>query len=70
MHSNEDPQQPKIKKRKEKKIRIQQLKTIMHIYRLLYINLMVTTNPKSVIDTHTQKRKESEQNTKDSHQMI
>ena len=34
---------------------------------MLYINLMVTTNQKSVIDTQ-KKRKESKYNTKDSHQ--
>ena len=36
---------------------------------LLYMNLMVTANQKSIIDTHTQKRKESKHNTKDSHQI-
>ena len=39
------------------KLRDQQLKTILYIYRLLYQNLMVTTNQKSTIDTHTQKKK-------------
>ena len=47
------------------KLRDQQLKTIMYIYRLLYQNLMVTTNEKSVIDIHTKKKKESKNNTKD-----
>ena len=42
----------------------------MYIYRLLYKNLMVTTNQKSVIDTHTKKKNESRHNTKDSHQII
>ena len=36
---------------------------------LLYMNLMVTTNHKSVIGTHTKKRKESKHNTKESHQI-
>ena len=35
------------------KLREQQLKTILCIYRLLYKNLMVTANQKSTIDTHT-----------------
>ena len=30
---------------------------LVYIYRLLYQNLMVTTNQKSTIDTHTQKKK-------------
>ena len=30
---------------------------------------MVTTNQKSIINTHTQKRKESKHNTKDNHQI-
>ena len=30
---------------------------------------MVTTNQKSIIDTHTKKRKESKHNAKDSHQI-
>ena len=38
----------------------------MYIYRLLYQNLMVTTNQKSI---HTKKKKESKHNTKDSHQI-
>ena len=32
------------------KLRDQQLKTIMHLYRWLYKNLMLTTNQKPVID--------------------
>ena len=51
------------------KLRDQQLKTILYIYRLLYQNFMVTTNQKSVIDTHTNKKKQSKQNVKDSHQI-
>ena len=39
------------------KLRDQQLKTIMYSYRILYQNLMVTTNQKSTIDIHTQKKK-------------
>ena len=39
------------------------------MYRLLYINLLVATNQKSIIDTHTKKRKESKHNTKDRHQI-
>ena len=42
---------------------------ITYVYRLLYINLMVTKNQKSIIDTHTPKRKESKYNTKDSRQI-
>ena len=38
------------------KLRAQQLKTIMYIYRLLHQNLMATTNQKSKIDTHPHKR--------------
>ena len=47
-------------------LRGQQLKIIIFIFRLLYINLMVTTNQKSTIDTHTKKRKEFKHNSKDS----
>ena len=35
----------------------QQLKTIMSLYRLLYKNLSVTTNQKSVIDMHTKRKR-------------
>ena len=49
-------------------LRDQQPKTILQIYRLLYQNIMVTTNQKSTIDTHTNKKKQSKHNTKDSHQ--
>ena len=52
------------------KLRDKQLKTIMHIYRLLYKNLMVTTIQKSIVDIHTKKKKESKHNTKDSHKII
>ena len=40
------------------KLRDQQLKTIMYIYRLLYENLMVTTNQKSIISIHSKEKKE------------
>ena len=36
---------------------------------LLYMNLMIATNQRPVIDTHTKKRKESKHNTKDSNQI-
>ena len=53
------------------KLKDQQLKTIMYIsmYRLLYQNLVVTANQKSIIDIHTKKKNESKHNTKDSHQI-
>ena len=51
------------------KLKDQQFKTILFIYRLLYQNLMVTANQKPTIDTHTKKEKESKHNTKVSHQI-
>ena len=39
------------------KLRDQQLKTILYVYRLLYQNLMVTSNQKSTIDIYTKKKK-------------
>ena len=39
-------------------LRDQQLKTITYICRLLYLNLMVTTNQKFIIYTHRKKQKE------------
>ena len=51
------------------KLRDQQLKTIMYIYRLLYQNLMANANENSIIDIHTKKKKESKHNTNDSHQI-
>ena len=42
----------------------------MYIYRLLYRNLMVTTEQKYIIDMQTQKKKESKHNANSSHQMI
>ena len=47
----------------------QQLKIVLLIYRLLYQNLMISANQKFVIDTHTQKKKESKHNAKVSHQI-
>ena len=38
------------------KLKDQQLKTILFLYRLLYQNLMVTANQKSTIDTQKRKR--------------
>ena len=49
------------------KLKDQQFKTILFIYRLLYHNLVGNTNQKSTIDT--KKKKESKQNTKISHQI-
>ena len=40
------------------------------MYRLLYQNLMVTANQKTLIDTHTNKKKQSIHNSKDIHQTI
>ena len=40
----------------------------VYIYRLLYQNLMVTTNQNSAIDTHTNKKKKFQHNTKYSYQ--
>ena len=41
----------------------------MYTYRLLCKNPMVPTKRKSIIDEHTKKKKESEHNTKDGHQI-
>ena len=51
------------------KLTDQQLKAILYIYRLLYQNLMGTTNQKCTTDTHTKKKKQSKHNTKDRHQV-
>ena len=51
------------------KLRDQELKTILFIYRLLYQNLMVTTHQKSIVDIHTKKKKELKSSTKDNHQI-
>ena len=50
------------------KLREQQLKTILYVYRLLYQNLMITLNQVSTIDTHTQKEK-TKQTQQDSQQI-
>ena len=77
-HSHTNISKPAIVRKGEHKCRIleihlklkdQQLKTILFIYRLLYQNLIVTTNRKSTINTHTKKKKESKHNTKVSHQI-
>ena len=49
-------------------LRDQQLKIVSFIHRLLYRNFRVTASHKSTIDTHTNKKKQSKHNTKDSHQ--
>ena len=53
------------------KLRRQQLKTILYVYRLLYKNLIVLTaaNQKSMIDIHTKKKDQSKHNTKDSYKI-
>ena len=51
------------------KLKDWQHKTIFFIYRLLYQNLMVTTNQKSTIDTQTKKTKAYKHNSKFSHQI-
>ena len=49
-------------------LRDQQLKTILYMYRLQYQKFRATSNQKSTIDTHTNKKKQLKYNTKDSHQ--
>ena len=49
-------------------LRDQQLKTILYMYRLQYQKFRATSNQKSTIDTHTNKKKQSKDNTKDSYQ--
>ena len=39
------------------KLKDQQLKIILHIYRMLHQNLVGTTNQKKTIDTHFKKRR-------------
>ena len=51
------------------KLREQQLKIVTYIQGLLFINVLVTINIKSIINTQTKKKKESKHNTKDSHQI-
>ena len=41
----------------------------MDKYRLLYQNIMATTNQKSITDIHTKKKKESKPNTIETHQI-
>ena len=48
-------------------LRDQQLKTISYMYRSLYQNFRITTNQKSTINTHTNKKNQHKYNTKDSH---
>ena len=38
------------------KLKDQQLKTILYLYRLLYQNCMVITNQKTTIDTQTKEK--------------
>ena len=45
------------------------IKIDCYVHRLLNMNLMVTTNQETMIDRHTQKRKGSKHNTKESHQI-
>ena len=45
-------------------LRAQQLKTISHIYRLLYENFRITANQKSTIDTQTNRKNQLKYNTK------
>ena len=52
------------------KWRDQPPKTTTFIYRLLYEKLMVTTNQKSILDTHTKKEKAVQNDIKNNHQVI
>ena len=54
MHSNLRDYQPKIN---------------AYIHRLLYMNFMVTTNQKPIVDTQKLKRKKSKYHTRDSLQV-
>ena len=51
---------------KHLKLRDQQLKTVFYTYRLLYQNIMGTTDQKSI---HTKKKKQTKHITKDRHLM-
>ena len=51
------------------KLRDEKFGTILYMYRLLYKNLMGTTNKKFAMDTHTKNKKQSKHNTKDRHQI-
>ena len=46
------------------KLRVKLLETITYIHTLLYKNLAVNTNQKSITDIHTNKKKEYKYNTK------
>ena len=50
-------------------LRDQQHKINIYRERLLYINFMVTTKQKSIIDAHAKKGKDSKHNTKGIHQI-
>ena len=52
------------------KLKDQQFKTSMYVYRLLYKNLVVTAKQKSIIGVHKTRKKISTHNIKDSHQII
>ena len=49
------------------KLRDQQIKTTLYIYRLLYQNIIEPANQKTKIDTHTKKKMQPKHNTKDSY---
>ena len=49
-------------------LREQQLKTILYLYRLLYLNIRATAKQKCTIDTHTNKKNLLKYNIKDSPQ--
>ena len=49
-------------------LRDHQLNIDCYIHRLLYMNLMVITNQKPIINTQKIKRKETKHNIKESHQ--
>ena len=51
------------------KLSDQQLKTILFTYRPLHQNIKVTTNQKSTTDTGTKKKKQSDHNTNNGHQV-
>ena len=51
------------------KLRDQKLKTNLYMYTMLYQNLIGTANQKTKIDTHTKNKKQSQHNTKVSHQI-
>ena len=50
------------------KLRDQQIKTTLYIYRLLYQNIIEPANQKTKIDIHTKKNMQPKCNTKDSYQ--